>query len=177
MMTSTFKLLKRSGIPINWGTIQVGWFGLGHYNDRMISPEELVEYAFDIWSASIDNHKCLNALAILSKREFDEISGLVDCLANICKYDEEFEILKWQIILLRQQIDELPDDPFEGNMALAEFWLNFGYPDDNPIVVQGRTITPQKYYTKQNYENLIIMHKNWVKSKLEYVMGARVATK
>jgi len=70
---------------------------------------------------------------------------------------------------------ELPDEPMYGLIAFTEFWARFDYPDDSPHVVQGQNncITPQEYYTKQNYDDMIIRHKNWLKSKLEYVMGAR----
>jgi hypothetical protein len=57
-------------------------------------------------------------------------------------------------------------------MSLFDFWAQLDYPIDSPHVIQGRgnNITPEEYYTQENYDNIYNMHVDWLKKEIKYIL-------
>ncbi len=56
-------------------------------------------------------------------------------------------------------------------MELTELWVQFGYPEDSPHIIQGRgnNISPTEYYTQSNYDKLYIKNKEWLEKELSFL--------
>jgi hypothetical protein len=93
-----------------------------------------------------------------------------ECLSKLAAGEsigQEAAYETWQVALLAQLLQELPNDPIYGLTRLTEFWADFGYPQDSPHVIQGTGSggTPTQYYTAENYARILAAHQEWLKRK------------
>jgi hypothetical protein len=79
------------------------------------------------------------------------------------------EVRKWLVLDLEDALDALPaDDHFEGLAELAEFWTDWGLPDDMPEAVQSRTrLAPAEFYRQDVFDRLVAEHRAWRDRELE----------
>lgn len=165
MSMTPFGRLRASGIPINWSTIRVGWRGPGPFVPRTVSPEGAVSFAVDqLCAEGADYPKCLIELAGLSPSETDDIGKAIDRLSDMEGADLDRETRKWQVVLLRDLLEHLPDKPTYALTELTSFWSMFDYPGDGPHTVQGigNDQSPEQYYTAENRDRVVRRHYEWL---------------
>jgi hypothetical protein len=116
-------------IPVTWATVATGLEGPGSAPPQIGLPEvrswleaslrrgREPERAIDVLVA-IDNDSAPNRL----------ISGLASESGELV----QDELRKWQLVMLRRQLADLPPDPFYTAVALADFWSQFGNDADVP---------------------------------------------
>lgn len=155
--------MAESRIPINWGTVLVGWTGPGKYS-RLLSIADIASYARDLIEANPDQPREVLKLAGAGDDETESVNACLRALSGGAGVDVELETRKWRLILLKDFIKALGDDPLYGLLGLTEFWERFDYPLDGPHVVQGRgnSQAPQDYYTEDNYRRIVERHRQWI---------------
>ena len=75
--------------------------------------------------------------------------------------------------MVAKRIEKKNPSYIDGLMELSDLWIELEFPNDSPHIFQGRenNITPQEYYTKQNYDKLFSKHKEWLKNEINYVLS------
>ncbi len=169
MTLTPFVTLRNSSLPYNWTTVLVGWRGVGVYY-RLVSSEEVISYSDDQLSAA-PNDK-FDAVLELSQATSDDvelINNTLNALASPDTKDLKDAKRTWQLILLKDILTTLTNDPVSSLTELSGFWAGFDYPSDGPHIVQGKnnTIAPQDYYTEQNLKQIIDKHLKWIRQEEE----------
>lgn len=157
-------------IPINWSTILTGWYGPGNY-DRQISIRDIAYYAQKVIEANPEQPNNVLRLAGAQDDETEMVESSLRQLAAREETDQNIELRKWRLYLLKELESSLSDDPIYGLIALTEFWEKFGYPEDSPHIVQGRgnDQDPSQYYTEQSFHHLRTQHREWMKKEEEFL--------
>lgn len=163
---------KANRLSLNWETILIGLEGPGKF-PAQIMPKDVVAYAIDLILQDDNQSDNIWVLAGLNEIDKSEIKKLVQELANSEKIVREVELDKWKVMILGKVLNELSNEPIYDLIKLTEFWERFDFPADNPHVVQGvgNNISPEDYYTKENYDIIINSHKKWIERKLTQVRG------
>ena len=167
--------MTSDNIAVNWSTILIGWYGPGKY-DRQLSVAEIAAYAQDLIEGNPEQPGAVLKLAGARDGETEMVEYSLKQLAALEPGEENTEVRKWRLYLLKELEPTLNDDPLYGLIALTEFWEKFDYPDDSPHVVQGRgnDQDPQQYYTPENFLNLRKLHREWMKTEEEFLKHNRL---
>ncbi len=181
---SVFANLKID-FDINWTTMLVGWNGLGTFSpwpDRrdefppLFSAGELAAFAYERLASSSDVAEQDLIVKLVSldlhNETRQEIRGLLIHLAEFDGSDPTFEFRKWRLVLLEDLLENIPKDAVYGLMALTEFWQSVGFPPESPHEVQGRgnEITPSEYYHDEKLQQMLDMHRAWVRVEKAAIM-------
>jgi len=143
--------MLKSGMPVNWTTILVGWNGPGKF-PRQISREEFASYTIQRMGNS--SHQQI------------EVNRAIRALAASEPGNKETETRKWRLYLLKDAMNNLAEDEIDGLYQLTDFWEKFDYPSDSPHAIQGDDgLVPEDYYTKENYQSLVKRHQEWLKEE------------
>jgi hypothetical protein len=83
----------------------------------------------------------------------------------------ELEFRKWRVLWIR---DSLPDSDANHTFGLAkleDLWARFDFPDDTPHVIRGKgnAITPDEYYTEDNYKTSLKKNQDWVNKEINEI--------
>lgn len=161
---------KKNKLPVNWATILIGWNGPGKFT-RILTGQEIIEYALELIESDSNVLEEVWLLVGCNKNDTEEIQDLLVKLASV-ECNEANEVLKWQIVLLQDELEKIDKRPLYGLLQLTEFWDKFNYPSDSPHIVQGMNneVSPEEYYTKENFDNLIRAQNEWVEKKLEFLV-------
>ena len=154
--------LRELGIPVNWGTLLVGFVGVGIPNP-VITPSEVLEQAYNM-AAPRGAEAAFQRLVSSSTLDRDEIVESLKDLAAVEHRDAGFESRKWRLALLLERLETIPNDPIYGPLALTDFWSEFDFPPDSPHTIQGRgnSIHPRDYYSTSTLASLITAHETWI---------------
>ena len=169
-MIVTIQDFKRR-FKVNWMTLLVGWRGFGAYQ-RLVLVSDIQQFAIenlDVVSKSNTVLPDLATLATISRKEDYQIEPLLDKLSAAEHNVFEIEVRKWVICLLEKQLQELPSNYVDGLITLTEFWCSLQYPEYSPHRIQGKDnmLTPQQYYTLENYKVILQQHKDWIGNELQ----------
>jgi hypothetical protein len=161
---SRLESLRALGVPVNWRTILVGFVGLGKIG-RLIEPKAVIGYAEDAIARGDASDEVV-ALAVSDDSE--EIERHLRSLSSSEQSSVEREERKWRVLLLNEELAELPRDPLYGLLALTSFWARFDFPEDSPHVVQGRgnNLSPTEYYTEGNFRDAVERHAHWIEREV-----------
>lgn len=156
---------RKLNLSITWTLIDIGYKGSEIFQDELFS-DEIIDYA--ISRLSDDNY--LDEVAELAGERVEnteEINRYVKILSAYEGYDFEKEFEKWVVCYVNKNIQKKYDNCIDGLIELGDIWIKLGMPKDSPHIFQGvdNCISPQEYYTIENYENLYQSHINWVKNK------------
>ena len=164
-MTILNSMLKDQ-IPVDWSTILRGWHGPAKYGPQL-SIADIASYAGNLISTNPEQPPCVLKLAGARDDESEMVESCLRELAAQEEADQEIELRKWRLYLLKEIEPTLSRDPLYGLLGLTEFWEKFDYPDDSPHVVQGRGNhqSPQEYYTDENLRRLRTQHQEWMKNE------------
>lgn len=160
--------LKRNEIKVNWTTIMIGWYGPGKFS-RQLKEKDIINFAINLITNDDNQQQDVLMLASCGEKDSCEIEKLINWLANEEKGNREVEERKWQVILLINLLKKLNEKPTYGLIEITEFWEKFGFPEYSPHIDQGinNNINPSDYYSKENYDITIYLHKKWIKNQLE----------
>ncbi|SRR6266446_1726077 len=164
-MTILDKMIE-VGIPVTWSTILIGWHGPAKYGPQL-SIADIVSYAAGVIEANPEQPPCVLRLAGAQADDREMVETCLGKLASREGADQDIEVRKWRLYLLKEIERQLSDDPLYGLLALTEFWDKFNYPDDSPHVIQGRGNHqhPRDYYTDENFRQLRNRHREWIKEE------------
>ena len=165
--------LRRCGAAVGWGTLLVGLHGFG-WVDRQVSAANAIAIALDALEQNPDDDLVL-VLACLRESETGDVVAALERLADREGTDQELERRKWRLLLLEERMETLPADPLYGLLDLDEFWRMFDYPEDAARTAQTRSgVTPEQYYTRDNYEAEVARHKRWMEQEAMLLRRAAV---
>jgi len=159
-----FEFIKSTGVKITWEIIREGWQGPADLI-RIITIEDVHDMADrEILKANEEELEVLSELS-LSKNELD-IGELLSHLAPAISSKAK---RIWIAALLHSKLANLGTEYFHGLIELTDFWLQFDFPEDSPHIVQGRgnNISPQDYYTAENFHKILELHKQWLQSEID----------
>ncbi len=167
------KSFKDKGLNISWKLIDIGFHGSQEFFEEL-SSKDIINYAISILDNDTEN--------LIYKRLIEEIA---------CEYEENYEKLDYNIkelVKLENNIDykleyrkwvymyvyinlKKNSDYIQGLIELTELWAKLNFPDFSPHIVQGvnNDITPQEYYTSENYNNLLRKHFEWLEVELKNI--------
>lgn len=166
MINKIFNDLKKIKI-IDWGVIYLGCKGLPI---GVLSPDSVSNYACEqlILIKSKDASFILvSELACCAEINY-EILNILSKLCDLNKIDLNLSKKKWLVFSLKELMDHLPKDSLYGPLELNNFWNEWGEPNNSPNIIQGvnNTMTPNEFYTNENYLKIISNHSLWIKREL-----------
>jgi hypothetical protein len=150
------------GFKITWTLIDLGFEGSAKF-EKQLDGQDIIDYAVGRVEKGDDTFEAV-LLAGLPSPKDEEINSLLKHLSKNEKVDCDVEFRKWRVIYVLKHLPNTKDEYIQGLIELGDIWAKFDFPDDSPHVFQGRNnlITPEKYYTKENYEKLLENHKKWL---------------
>jgi len=176
---STFEKLKNT-FSVNWTTILVGWEGLGIISllrledfPPLLTLEEVFEYVYESIAENHDKKEMDLILDFLPFEQKEPDRALVQhFLTQLSEWhhgNKAFELRKWRAIVLDDVLGQLQGGALYDLISLLEFWQEFGFPSDCPMVFQGigNNIRPEEYYTDENLKKSIIANKNWLQKEMQ----------
>lgn len=170
------QLLKNMGFRINWSLVRIGYCG-----EKNIPPQltknEVVDFASLILeTARKEDYEPLAVLITGSKNKSEFIEAL-DTLSKSEITCSALEYKKWRVFLVKQTLEKIDTDYTSGLLQLTELWISLGLPNDSPHIVQGRnnSITPQEYYSKKTFDNIVIRHREWVEKEINNICSEEKA--
>jgi hypothetical protein len=160
--------MRSLGLPVTWATVRAGWEGVGRLG-RQLTAADLEAFACQELE-----HACGTRpeIAELCAGADEETIGVA--LARLAPNIPSRAIRTWRAFQLTQLLKELPESPVDGLSELTAFWNALDFPQDMPHVVQGlgNDITPNEYYTQENYRYLVDRHKAWLRSEIAAIADA-----
>ena len=87
------------------------------------------------------------------------------------EYKLAFE--KWKLVYIKKNFPQLNKNIIQGLIELNDLWVKLDFPEDSPCILQGvkNNISPQEYYTEENYIYLYNRHLDWIRDKSDYLNG------
>lgn len=160
---------KKNNILINWKLINIGCLGSETFF-KELDYEEITNYAISIF-----DEKNKNILRILSynKDEYEEMGEFIKELAIQENSDEKIAYKKWELIYIIKNLPPKRIDYIQGIIELEDIWAKIDFPKDSPLILQGlnNDISPEEFYTENNYLILYNLHMDWIKEKIDFLKG------
>lgn len=156
--------LRARQIPINWATVDLGLTGPG------TAPPQIDIADVRAWldEALRDDTAPADATDVLVAIDDDhDPRALARRLALESCADTDTELRKWQLVMLRRCLNELPDDPFYAALALADFWAQFGVHESPPAPSSD---TFQRHLEPKDREALLSAHEAWLRVNSAYLV-------
>ncbi len=162
------QLFKQNGISITWTAILLGMEGPGN-REKLLMSQDIIHYAIELMVLNDNQPQEVLKLASSYRDEEEYIKNVVIRLSQKETVTREGELKKWIVILLKEELNTLPESPLYGLIALTEFWESFDYPEYSPHIIQGKKndIKPENYYLMEFYEDCILQHIAWINHILE----------
>jgi hypothetical protein len=122
--------LRSLGIPITWATIEIGLDGPGSagpqidigdvraWLDDTLRDDNAPDGAVDVLVAIDGDNDPRAAIHQQAMRSSEDLHG---------------ELTKWQVVMLRRCLGDLPEAPFYAALAVADFWAQFGVHETPPV--------------------------------------------
>ncbi len=163
-MNVTIADLKQH-FKIDWTSLLVGWRGFGNHR-RFLTLLELKQFVLE----KLDTTPVpkIDQLIPFLDAEADQVDLQLVKLASKNEVDFDVAVRKWVVCLLEKKLRGLPSDPLYGLIELTEFWTDVSFPSDCPHLVQGKdsALSPQRYYTKDNYAQELDRHTKWIENEI-----------
>lgn len=172
---SRIEKLKKMGFKINWELIYLGYYGNSIIPCSQISKKEIKEYANTLIEKSFEQFDLITDLVF----EIDNDYMLREILNKLKKNEtvsEKLQERKWRVLIVSESLENIKDDYLEGLFELNELWVSLGIPNDSPHIFQGRNnlLTPQEYYTKEMFEKLYALNKEWLQTEINSIVSTDI---
>lgn len=139
---------------------------------KQLQVEDVVEYAMEQLEAGNDRIEVCE-IAGFCDSDSDYLLNILYDLAREENCDDEFEDRKLRAVIISDSLRLKKDNCIDGLMELTELWLALGCPKDSPHIIQGKdnNISPNEYYTDDNYNYLYAKNKDWLKSEILFLQN------
>lgn len=164
---TNLKEFRELGLKITWLLLFIGYKGNPVFSNEL-TTNQIIEYALDAYSIDSTNNLLLD---LILETNTEKISGLLKKLSDIEDVCFDIEFRKWRVLFVSKKIAKKNSNFIDGLCELGDIWIKLGYPEDSPFIFQGRknNISPNKYYTKQNYDDLYFKHHAWLMDELRFI--------
>lgn len=154
------------GFGISWTLLNIGWDGSAKFK-RQLAGQDIIDFAM---SKMEDGDESIDVVLLASSHATDakEISELLKRLSDGEEVDDDNEFRKWRAIYVSKNLPDIQAEYIQGLIELGDIWVLLDFPDDSPHIFQGRnnSITPNEYYTKENYVKLLEKHQEWLEKEI-----------
>ena len=166
MIDSVFNEIEKSK-QLDWGVIYLGCQGLPIGN---ISAKNVSNYASTQLIETLSSEESFVSIAELSFCT-QITSDTINMLGTICKIKQIYlteSRKKWLLFSLQELLNDLPNDILYGPLKLNQFWLEWGDLKESPNIIQGvnNSLTPNEFYSRENFNSMILNHRLWLNNEL-----------
>lgn len=156
------KDIKQLGLFITWKLLYIG------LQNRQIEAEEVIEYATEKLEEG-NKREEICELAGAYTEEHEEICNVLWKLAEQEDAQIDIENRKIRAVIVSRVLKTKNENCINGLMDITDLWIELGYPDDSPHIIQGKgnCISPSEYYTMENYNFLYEKNVEWLRMELE----------
>ena len=157
--------IKELKLNITWRMLYRGLL------EKQIPISEIVEYAMEQLEKGDDRIEICE-LAGSSDNDLEDIMSILYELADEEKSQDDLEDRKLRATRVNKFLKDKNTNCIDGLMGLTELWLELGYTDDSPHIIQGKdnNISPVEYYTDANYDYLYKKNKNWLSDEVNFLL-------
>lgn len=160
---------RKYNFKITWKLLNIGFKGSDIFANQL-QPSDVLEHAIE----KMEAYECDELVCELASeyvKNTETIDSLLRQLSNREHTDESLELRKWRVVFVAQKVKEKNDNCINGLMDLGDLWIHMGYPEDSPHIFQVRdnSITPEQYYTDENYSKLFERHIIWLEKEVEFI--------
>lgn len=160
---------KKNNFKTTWKLLNIGFKGSDIFANQLYS-NDILEYAIE----KLETDECDDLVCELASEYANNTEGIDSLLKQLSRKedtDESLELRKWRVVIVAQEITNKKDNCINGLMSLGDLWISMGYPEDSPHIFQGRenSITPEQYYTDENYCKIFEQHIAWLKKEIEFI--------
>jgi hypothetical protein len=168
-MSNPLAEIRALGLPVTWATVRAGWDGIGAFS-RLLKADDVRDFAQE----QIDKAPDDSLADIVELSTVDDEGAVTPVLSRLASTVTDRDIRIWRSYLLTKLLANLPTSPISGLSELTSFWNTLGFPRDMPHVVQGlgNDISPDQYYTQDNYQKLVARHREWLRSEIAAIAGS-----
>ena len=152
------------GLFVTWRLLYIALCG------KQLQEEDVIKYAIKQLERG-DNRSEVCELAGAYVDEPEHIHNLLWELINQENTQDEFERRKLRAGVVDKALRVKNNNYINGLIDLAALWCDLGYPSDSLHIIQGKNnnITPEEYYTVDNYDILYEKNVKWLETDLEYL--------
>lgn len=154
------------GFRISWTLLNMGWDGSAKFK-KQLAGQDIIDFAI---SKMEDGDESTDVVLLASSHaaNTEEISELLKGLSDGEEVNADIEFRKWRAIYVSKNLPDIQAEYIQGLIELGDIWALLDFPDDSPHVFQGRnnSITPNEYYTKENYIKLLEKHQEWLQKEI-----------
>lgn len=154
------------GFEISWTLLNLGWDGSAKFKNQL-AGQDIIDFAM---SKMEDGDESIDVVLLASSyvTSTEEISELLKRLSDGEDVNSDNEFRKWRAIYVSKNLPDIQTEYIQGLIELGDIWALFDFPDDSPHVFQRRnnSITPNEYYTKENYIKLLEKHQEWLEKEI-----------
>lgn len=156
--------IKELKLSITWRMLYRGIL------KKQIPISEVIEYAMEQLEKGDDRIEICE-LAGSGCNDLDDVINILYELADEEKSQDDFEDRKLRAVRVNNFLKNKNTNCIDGLMGLTELWLELGYTDDSPHIIQGKdnNISPIEYYTDANYKFLYEKNKCWLRDEVDFL--------
>ncbi len=157
--------IKELKLNITWRMLYRGIL------EKQILISEIVEYAMEQLEKG-ENRIEICELAGSNDNDLDDVINILYELAREEQSQDDFEDRKLRAVIVNNFLKDKSTNCIDGLMGLTELWLELGYTDDTPHIIQGKdnNISPVEYYTDANYNYLYEKNKRWLRDEVDFLV-------
>lgn len=157
--------IKELKLNVTWRMLYRGML------EKQIPISEIVEYAMEQLGKGVDRIEICE-LAGSNDGDLDDVINILYELADEEKCQDDFEDRKLRAVRVNNFLKDKNTNSIDGLMGLTELWLELGYTDDTPHIIQGidNNISPVEYYTDANYNYLYEKNKQWLRDEVDFLI-------
>ena len=165
----TLKDFKNNNLKINWKVIDIGCLGSEIFKNEL-SYDDIINFSLEEFD---EKNKLILRIVASDRDEYQEMGYLVQELANMEKSEYKLAFEKWKLVYIKKNFPKLNKNVIQGLIELNDLWVKLDFPEDSPCILQGvkTNISPQEYYTEENYIYLYNRHLKWIRDKSDYLNG------
>ena len=165
----TLEDFKNNNLKINWKVIDIGCLGSEIFKNEL-SYDDILNFSLEKFD---EKNKLILRIVASGRDEYQEIGCLVQELANMEKSEYKLAFEKWKLVYIKKNFPKLNKNIIQGLIELNDLWVKLDFPEDSPCILQGvkNNISPQEYYTEENYTYLYNRHLKWIRDKSDYLNG------
>lgn len=154
------------GFGISWTLVNMGWDGSAKFKNQL-AGQDIIDFAM---SKMKDGDESIDVVLLASSHaaNAEEISEILKRLSDGEDVNADNEFRKWRVMYVSKSLPDIRAEYIQGLIELGDIWAMLDFPDDSPHVFQGRnnSITPNEYYTQENYMRLLEKHRQWLEKEI-----------
>ena len=165
----TLEDFKNNNLKINWKVIDIGCLGSEIFKNEL-SYDDIINFSLEEFD---EKNKLILRIVASDRDEYQEMGYLVQELANMEKSEYKLAFEKWKLVYIKKNFPKLNKNVIQGLIELNDLWVKLDFPEDSLCILQGvkNNISPQEYYTEENYTYLYNRHLKWIRDKSDYLNG------